>query len=450
MRRIHFSGLAVLAFAAMAFAACRYTTSLDEFVGGGTGFGGSGGGGNGGTGGTAAGGDSGQDQESQETSTIDGDAAKVDGDAAKTDVEAGPLLDACPDGQTNCGNCTIGRLDCDDIAANGCETDGITDSENCGACGHDCLGGECKASTCQPLELAKGQPMAWGIAVDAQRVYWSNQGSGEILSLPLAGGTPTKLATGQNDPGDLVIDDQFVYWTNFSSGGAVMRISKTATNLMQISNGTGPWGLTVDATNAWFTNSDGTIRQVAKGGGSATTVVSAEQDPKGITADATHLFWTALDSGKVMKGPKTSPNADKQELANGQANPLSVVVTADSVYWVAAGNYEFGQCLAADGKVMKVAKAGGTPVTLATGQACPVDLAVDGDHVYFVNEGTFVAQAYQYDGAVMRVPIGGGAAEAVMVGQVVPYGVAVDDKAVYWTAQGLGANAGTVVKIVKK
>lgn len=437
----------------MAFAACRYTTSLDGFADGDTGFGG-GGGGNGGWGGSAGGSDGGQDQDAQETSTIDGDAAKVDGDSANADVEAGPLLDACPDGQTNCGNCTIGRLDCDSNTGNGCETDGTTDSKNCGACGHDCLGGACKGSTCQPLELATGQAMAWGIAVDALRVYWSNQGSGEILSLPLSGGSglPVKLATGQNDPGDVVIDDAFVYWTNFSSGGAVMRVGKdgSAGSLKQISNGTGPWSLTVDDTNAWFTNSDGTIRQVAKSGGSATTVVNSEQDPKGIASDSTHLFWTALDSGKVMKGPKTSPNTDKAELAAGQANPLSVVVTSDTVYWVAAGSYEFGQCGAADGKVMKVAKAGGTPITLASGQSCPVDLAVDGEHVYFVNEGTFVSQAYQYDGAVMRVPVGGGAAEAVMVGQVVPYGVAVDDNAVYWTAQGLGANAGTVVKIVKK
>ena len=40
-----------------------------------------------------------------------------------------------------------------------------------------------------------GQPPA--------RLLDDDQGSGEILSLPLAGGTPTKLATGQNDPGDI-------------------------------------------------------------------------------------------------------------------------------------------------------------------------------------------------------------------------------------------------------
>lgn len=436
----------------MAFVACRYTTSLDGFAGGDNSFGGSGGGGTGGTAGSVAGSDGGQDVDNQETSTVDGDASKPDGDGATLDGEAGPPLDACPDGQTNCGNCTIGRLNCDGNQGNGCETDGTTDSKNCGACGHDCLGGACKGSTCQPLELATGQSMSWGIAVDANRVYWSNQGSGDIQSVPLSGGQATKLATGQNDPGDLVIDDTYVYWTNFSSGGAVMRVAKdgSAGSLKSISNGTGPWGLTVDDTNAWFTNSDGTIRQVAKGGGSATTVVSSEQDPKGITSDENDLFWTALKSGKVMKGPKTSPNTDKVELASAQASPLAVVLTDDTVYWVSAGTYEYGQCSAADGKVMKVAKSGGTPVALASGQACPVDLAVDGDHVYFVNEGTFLSQAYQYDGAVMRVPVAGGSAEAVMVGQVVPYGVAVDDKAVYWTAQGLGSNAGTVVKIVKK
>src|SRR6266487_1268757 len=28
-----------------------------------------------------------------------------------------------------------------------------TDPKNCGACGHDCLGGKCEGSVCQPLKL---------------------------------------------------------------------------------------------------------------------------------------------------------------------------------------------------------------------------------------------------------------------------------------------------------
>lgn len=373
---------------------------------------------------------------------------------ASIEAEAGPVLDACPDGTTDCGNCTVGRLDCDGNAANGCETDGMTDQKNCGACGHDCLGGKCQASTCQALLLAIDQAMPWGLAVDSQRVYWSNMTSGEILSLPLSGAaSPTKLADKQSDPGDIAIDDSFVYWTNFSAGGAVTRVGKdgAAGGLKQVAAGTGPWGVTVDDTYVWFTNSDGSIRQVVKSGGSPTSPISVPgSNPKSITSDDTELFWTELDSGKVMKAPKVDPNSNKQEMAIDQVKPSSVVVDANFIYWVATGSYAQAQCSAADGKVMKVAKTGGTPITLVSGQACPTDLAVDGEHVYFVNQGTFLAQTYQYDGAVMRVPLSGGAAETVMVGQVVPYSIALEDKAVYWTSQGLGVNSGSVAKIVKK
>ncbi|HQP35567.1 MAG TPA: hypothetical protein PLI95_10315 [Polyangiaceae bacterium] len=413
MRRSYGLTLAALGFVAMAFMACRYTTSLDEYSAGGDGFGGStgegGSAGQGGGGGVAGATGGGAGQAGSDGSVPDVDASNPDADAAKQDGDSAPPLDACPDGQPNCGNCTIGRLDCDDNTANGCETDGTIDSKNCGACDHDCLGGLCKGGTCQPLELATGQPMSWGIAVDATRIYWSNQANGEIRSVPLNGGTSAALATGQNNPGDVVIDTQYVYWTNFSSGGAVMRVAKdgTAGSLKQISSGTGPWSLTVDDANAWFTNSDGTIRQVAKAGGSSTTVITGALNPKGITSDTTLLFWLETDAGKVLKGPKSNPASGKVELATGQKKPLSVVVSASDVYWVSPGTYEYGQCTAADGAVMKIAKTGGTPVVLASGQACPVDLAVDGTHVYFTNEGTFASGVYQYDGAVMRVKVTG-------------------------------------------
>ena len=69
------------------------------------------------------------------------------------------------------------------------------DSHNCGSCGHDCLGGACASGVCQPMVIAASQTAVWGIAVDADNVYFSRT-FGSIRGIarqPLAGGAPITI-----------------------------------------------------------------------------------------------------------------------------------------------------------------------------------------------------------------------------------------------------------------
>jgi hypothetical protein len=56
---------------------------------------------------------------------------------------------ACVDGKCAISACAKGKLDCNSSMADGCETDGARDLNNCGTCGKTCAGGENGAAACQ-------------------------------------------------------------------------------------------------------------------------------------------------------------------------------------------------------------------------------------------------------------------------------------------------------------
>jgi len=81
-----------------------------------------------------------------------------------------------------------------------------------------------------PRIIAHGQHQPAAIALDGERVYWTNAYSlGTVASCPLAGcgsDEPAILATGQYMPTRLVVDDHNAYWLdaeqNEDGTGALM------------------------------------------------------------------------------------------------------------------------------------------------------------------------------------------------------------------------------------
>ena len=101
-----------------------------------------------------------------------------------------------------------------------CESDTSSDPKNCGACGHDCMGGTCVAGRCQPVGVgAATEPNAQGLFVDKANVYWTNTGPGGQIkrcSVAGCGGTPTLLAANLASPNAVLASGTGVYWTNYS------------------------------------------------------------------------------------------------------------------------------------------------------------------------------------------------------------------------------------------
>jgi hypothetical protein len=73
-----------------------------------------------------------------------------------------------------------------------------------------------------PVELARS-PSPVAAVADEQHVYWSDDATGTIRRVSIAGGDATVIATGQASPSELAIDDQAVYWI---TAAAVMRLAK--------------------------------------------------------------------------------------------------------------------------------------------------------------------------------------------------------------------------------
>ena len=72
----------------------------------------------------------------------------------------------------------------------------------------------------------------YGLVLDKDNVYWTNQGDNTVMKAPKAGGAAHKVATGQNKPGAIAVDATHIYWINEGAEapnlGSIMRISKSA------------------------------------------------------------------------------------------------------------------------------------------------------------------------------------------------------------------------------
>ncbi len=137
-------------------------------------------------------------------------------------------------------------------------------------------------------------------------------------------------------------------------------------------------------------------------------LVQDQQDPEHLMVDQTHLYWSTRVSGTVSRLPKTG----------GEVEVLATFKSAAQGLTMDAGHLYVG---ARD--LMKLPKAGGTPIRLATHSWGP--MAGDENHVYFWREAD-----------LCRVPKSGGETEVMAKSQTHPRGLFVDDQGVYWSSDG--------------
>jgi hypothetical protein len=301
-------------------------------------------------------------------------------------------------------------------------------ADNCGRCGHSCLGGTCDAGQCQPVTLAANISPR-DLAVDAKHVYWIEPSTARAMQADKDGANPIQLGGGTsnyltgldiddasafwgtrdelllrckiggcaNTPaivtsqitymGDLAVDDTNGYWLQDTDPATIKKAAKGGTNgaATQLVAETGDAGsyhhIATDGQYVYWTADDGKVRRIAVGGGAVTVVASATGSAGGLAVDEQNVYFTAGDDpGTVNYAPKGGTSGGSA-LAAAQHLPIAVAVDANSIYWVnsAIGISE------TSGTVMTCRIASCTPTTLASAQRTPVSIAVDDTAVYWSN-----------------------------------------------------------------
>jgi hypothetical protein len=345
------------------------------------------------------------------------------------------------------GACHAGWADCDDAAANGCETR-LSTTSDCGACGRACDAGEvcgptgCTASCAPPgtscgggcFELSS-DPTACG---GCERVCPVGSVSAPDLGPECATGEcdlgcapdhaecdGIEPAVGRTDPVCVPADDPEATCASCPRTIVTDGLASCTSTGIVVHCGAG--GVACDASGRLACTStrssdahcgacgvpcDGEcIEGVCEPVGTSTILALA--GARWLALDATHVY--ASTASEVHRVAKTG--GDVETLATDQAEPSGLVVVGGRVYWA----NRLG------GAVVSVPASGGAQPMNHASAVTPRVLAADAEHVYYAD-----------DRQLRRLNVATGASEPVSgvswrFDSADPrMALAVDDESYYW------------------
>lgn len=278
-------------------------------------------------------------------------------------------------------------------------------------------GGPGGARTCvrgiDPIDISGAEEAPKALLSDGTSMYWLTSASGKfaLRRAPMAGGTPPEslLETSDVIASMALAQGRFVL-ASAGKGGEVFTFdpgTKERKRLAKSPEGVelDAFGVAADDTYAYVIGHE--TQQIAEvllrvplSGGEmvqlARIKLSFDQDVKGLVLDETYAYW-ATASGYIMRSARVE--GSKVETVVDDVNGLSAFALGpEHIFYLAASEHT---------AVVRVPKAGGTPLTLAEHTGARFGLAVGSDSLVYASSNDYLHRI-GFDGADDRVITSGG------------------------------------------
>jgi hypothetical protein len=396
------------------------------------------------------------------------------GDSGVTGADTGDGAggtDAGAGGRSNAGGATTSGGATGDGGAAACDpaADHSSDPLNCGACGHDCLGGECQTGQCQAVAIWTGH-VSPPLFLDDLYVYWV-----DTIHAP-EHGCPTvdlvrapKLSAPLTRPPEIVAEEQGIgHWGNtidaavvegniyygasrchmpdgyvhtLPANAAAPLEETTVATFSFGANGVAVTSTTVYAlpyhSSAIHQGIDVTAVQLA--GGAQTVLATSDDDWSGLQTDGANLYWQDLTSGEILAMP-TSGGVPQAVVPAALLPSALYFVDASGVYFTVSGDGLHQLPLGAVGGGVNLLKpedaADGIYAAVPAGSdVCIADVGAQHSRVVCASKSGPPEQS--------------GRALAVVDPPPQIAGLAGDDAAVYWATSGGDHDINTIYRVAK-